>query len=177
MPFTLYHIGFAILLIAIFPRLDFVALFLGTVMMDIEPLIYILFGLGELHGVFHSLLGVITLFIPIVCMSKIINMFLESQIGVNVNFSWGYSIFSSLLGLLSHILFDAIIYPEMMFFYPFSQRTGFLFGLWSSRVDYLILVIMAVVGLCIYVIRKPMYKCIRSLKENKRDENKKKEKN
>jgi membrane-bound metal-dependent hydrolase YbcI (DUF457 family) len=55
-------------------------------------------------------------------------------------FNWKISFLSSLLGLLSHVFFDSIIYPEVMLFYPFSDKSGFLLGSISSRMDYYLLV-------------------------------------
>jgi membrane-bound metal-dependent hydrolase YbcI (DUF457 family) len=152
MPFTPIHLGFAFFIYSIFVFLDPIALILGTILIDLEPLVHLIFNVGKLHGKFHSFLGVIVLTVPISVISwgcfKIfkLNRFFK-------DFNWVFSLISSFLALVSHIFFDTIIYPEMMLFYPFSTKTGFLFGLWSQRTDYLILVAMFCVGAAILILR------------------------
>lgn len=58
-PFTSFHVGFGILLFARLSFLDQKALFLGTIIIDLEPIFHLLFDEGQLHGVMHSLLEVI----------------------------------------------------------------------------------------------------------------------
>ena len=153
MPFTPFHLGFGVLLIAICPFFDPIALLLGTILIDLEPLFHLLFSVGQLHGVFHSVLGVIVLFFPISVISwgsyKLINKWFNYQ----YKFRWYLSLISSLLGLFSHILFDAGLYSEMMLFYPFTKQTGFLFGYWDSRISMIALSVMFVVGVIILAIR------------------------
>ncbi|NHK30481.1 MAG: hypothetical protein FK730_03965 [Asgard group archaeon] len=60
MPFTPFHLGFGVLLSAVFfPFIDPIALLLGTILIDLEPIFHLIFNVGQLHGVMHSLLGVI----------------------------------------------------------------------------------------------------------------------
>ena len=69
MPFTPFHFGFAFFLYSIFPFLDPIALLIGCVIIDIEPLFHLLFNVGELHGIIHSFLGVIVFLIPVSLIS------------------------------------------------------------------------------------------------------------
>ena len=153
MPFTPFHLGFGVLLIAVCPFFDPIALLLGTILIDLEPLFRLLFSVGQLHGVFHSVLGVIVLFFPISVISwgsyKLFNKWFNYQ----YKFRWYLSLISSLLGLFSHILFDAGLYPEMMLLYPFTKQAGFLFGYWDSRISMIALSVMFVVGAIMLAIR------------------------
>jgi len=152
MPFTPFHFGFAIFLWSIFFLLDPIALLIGCVIIDLEPIVYIIFGVGKLHGIMHSFFGVFVFLLPTSLLSwgtyKILK--LEKHIKAYNPF---ISLLSSFIALVSHIFFDTIIYPEMMFFYPFSKKTGILFGLWSLRTDYLILTIMFFTGLILLILR------------------------
>lgn len=64
MPFTPFHFGIALLLFAVMPFLDPLALFVGSVIPDIEGItaifIFPYWGLPW-HGPLHSFLGVIVL--------------------------------------------------------------------------------------------------------------------
>lgn len=151
MPFTPFHLGFAVLIIGLFPYVDPVAICLGTILIDIEGIIYLLFGVGNIHGPLHSLLGVITLFLPITAISWILAKY--AKFNRYYKFNLLISALSGIVGLLSHIFFDAIIYREMTVFYPISYQTGILYGLWSTAVDYLILFIFGCVGLIIILCR------------------------
>ena len=152
MPLTPIHLGFAIFIFSIFIFLDPIALILGTILIDLEPLVHLIFNVGQLHGKFHSFLGVIVLVIPISVISwgcfKIFKLdrFFKK-------FNWTLSLISSLLGLVSHIFFDTIIYPEMMLFYPFSSETSILFGLWSQNINLWILGGMFCAGAVILILR------------------------
>jgi hypothetical protein len=154
MPFTPFHLGFGVLLSSIFfPFVDPIALLLGTILIDLEPVVHLIFNVGQLHGVIHSLLGVIVFFIPISIISwgsfKLIGKFFD----YHYNFKWYISLISSIVGLLSHIIFDAGLYSEMRLLYPFSNQTGYLFGYWTSNTAMISLSVMFAAGIIIIVIR------------------------
>ncbi|MHA1213047.1 MAG: hypothetical protein ACTSSH_11350 [Candidatus Heimdallarchaeota archaeon] len=153
MPFTPFHLGFGVLLIAICPFFDPIALLLGTILIDLEPIFHLLFNIGQLHGVFHSVLGVIVLFFPISVISWVSYKLVNKWFNYQYKFRWSLSLISSFLGLFSHILFDAGLYPEMMLFYPFTKQTGFLFGYWDSRISMIALSVMFALGVIILAIK------------------------
>jgi len=152
MPFTPFHFGFAVFLYSIFPFLDPIALLLGCVIIDLEPLFYFLFNVGKPHGIVHSFLGIIIFLIPVSIISWLCFRWFKLENYIKP-FNPYFSLLSSFLGIFSHIFFDTIIYPEMMFFFPFTKTRGILFGLWSSRVDYIILSVMFCIGVIIILIR------------------------
>ncbi|MHA2357166.1 MAG: metal-dependent hydrolase [Candidatus Heimdallarchaeaceae archaeon] len=169
MPFTPLHFGFGLFLYSVLLFLDPIALLLGTIMIDIEPIVYIIFGAGSLHGIFHSMLGVFVLLLPTTLISwgchKLFK--LEKYLG---NFNWIIALISSFLGLFSHVFFDSIIYPEMMLFYPFSKETGFLFNLWSIEIDYYILGVMFCIGALILLLRFLIKRYRKKEKEQSQEE-------
>jgi len=152
MPFTPMHLGFGIFLFSIVPFLDPIALLIGTIIIDLEPIFYLITGIGSMHGIMHSTLGVIVFFIPASFISWLCYRFLKIDKYLP-KYNIYLSLLSSIIGLFSHVIFDAIMYPEIMFFYPFSQINGILYNLITPRADYLILGIMFIVGFLILGIR------------------------
>ncbi len=153
MPFTPFHLGFGVLLYALLSFLDPIALLLGTVIIDLEPAFYLLFGIGQLHGVLHSFFGVIVFTIPLSFISWVVSKLLLRFFRLDLRFRWHFSLLSSFLGLVSHILFDAGLYPEMMLLYPFTRRTGYLFGFWDNRLAMILLSVMFLLGVIILAVK------------------------
>lgn len=149
MPFTPFHLGFGILLYALLSFLDPIALLLGTIIIDLEPIFHLLFDVGQLHGVMHSLLGVIVFTGPVTLISWSTNKLLTKYFKIDLRFKWYFSLISSVLGLISHILFDAGLYSEMMLLYPFTKNTGYLFGYWDNRLAIITLSVMFGLGVII----------------------------
>lgn len=145
MPFTPIHFGFAIFIFSILPFLDPIALLIGVVIIDVEPIFYLITGIGQMHGIMHSTLGVIVFLIPTSFMSWLCYKYMKLDRYLP-KYNVYLSLFSGILGLFSHIFFDAILYSEIMFFYPFSNTNGILYNLISPTADYLILGIMFLVG-------------------------------
>ena len=166
MPLTPFHLGFGVFVFSILIFLDPIALLLGTILIDVEAFMRLILNLNPIHGILHSMLGVIVFFVPTVLISwgcyKIFK--LEKYLR---KFNWGISILSSLIGLFSHVFFDSIIYPEVMMFYPFSNKSGILLGTISEQMDYYLLVILFCVGIVILSIRY----FIKRYRKKKEDEN------
>ena len=152
MPFTPIHLGFAIFIFSILPFVDPIALLIGTVIIDLEPIFYLITSIGQMHGIMHSTLGVIVFFIPTSFISWLSYKYLKLD-RYFPKFNIYVSLFSGILGLFSHIFFDAILYSEIMFFYPFSNTNGTLYNLTSSSVVYLILGLMFLIGALILGLR------------------------
>lgn len=152
MPFTPFHFGFAIFLFSIFTFLDPIALLIGCVIIDLEPIFYLLFGVGELHGIIHSFLGVIIFLLPVSLLSWLSFRWFNLERYFKP-FNPYISLLSGLVGLVSHIFFDTIIYSEMMLWFPFSREQGVFYGLWSSNTDYIILTAMLGAGVVILCAR------------------------
>ncbi|MHA1447611.1 MAG: hypothetical protein ACTSSN_13030 [Candidatus Heimdallarchaeaceae archaeon] len=153
MPFTPFHFGFGVFLFAICPFIDVTAILIGCVIIDIEGVLYLLFKIGALHGYTHSLLGVMIYLIPCTFFSWVFYKLLAKMMNKTFRFNWLYSGISSLLGLVSHVIFDGSLYPEMMIFYPFSQVQGHIFGIMSYQTVIIILTSMFALGVIIVIVK------------------------
>ncbi len=152
MPLTPIHIGFAVFVYSIFIFLDPIALVLGTILIDLEPIMNMIFNIGKLHGKLHSLLGIVVLTFPIAAISCGCFRLFKLHRYIK-KFKWINSLISISLGLTSHIFFDGIVYSEMVVLYPFSPKTGLLLDLWSAQTNILILMILLCVGIVVLVVR------------------------
>ncbi|MBY9001527.1 MAG: metal-dependent hydrolase [Candidatus Heimdallarchaeota archaeon] len=152
MPFTPVHFGFAIFVFSIMLFMDPIALLIGTIIIDVEPIFYLITGIGQMHGIMHSTLGVIVFFIPSSFISWLGYKYLKLDRFLP-KYNVYISLLSAILGLFSHIFFDAILYNEIMFFYPFSETNGTLYNLISPSAVYPILGIMFLVGALILGLR------------------------
>lgn len=152
MPFTPVHFGFAIFVFSILPFIDPIALLIGTVIIDVEPIFYLITGIGQMHGIMHSTLGVIVFFIPTSFISWLCYKYFKLDRYLP-KYNIYISLLSGILGLFSHIFFDAILYSEIVFFYPFSNTGGTLYNLISPFADYFILGIMFLVGALILGVK------------------------
>jgi len=153
-PFTPFHLGFGLFMLAILPFLDPISLLLGTIIIDLEGIFCWIFTFCPMHGVLHSLVGVISFFLPLsffswLCYKK----FKLEKFFFFPKFNWILSLTSGVLGLFSHIFFDAIMYPEIKLFFPFSDKTGILYGLIPSWVIYVLLSCMFLIGILIIIAK------------------------
>ncbi len=153
MPYTWFHVGFAFIVFSIIPYIDPISIILGTILIDIEGLLYLLFEIGVPHGYSHSLMGVMIYCLPCVFFSWLFYLVLGRLTKRTYKFKWYLSLVSGIIGLLSHIFFDGCLYPEMKILYPFSSTTGLLYGLMSYRTAVIILVVMFFSGLIILGIK------------------------
>ncbi len=153
MPFTPYHLGFGVFTYSLIMFLDPVALLLGTILIDIEPFFILVLGLNlPLHGILHSFLGVIILIFPVSFISQFMHRFFLGNF-FKRSYSWKISFFSSFIGLFSHLVFDSFLYPEIMFFYPFSTKEAIFYGIMSYQTASSILSYFFLVGVIILALR------------------------
>ena len=152
MPFTPLHLGFSIFVFGIFPFMDPIALLIGAVIIDLEPIFYLITGIGQMHGIMHSTLGVMVFVLPTTLLSWLCYKFIKLE-KYFPKFNVYLSLLSGTLALYSHVIFDGILYPEIMLFYPFSKQTGLLYNLIPSSAVYWILGIMFVVGTILIILR------------------------
>ncbi|MFX0208719.1 MAG: hypothetical protein ACFFDT_22245, partial [Candidatus Hodarchaeota archaeon] len=125
MPFTPFHFGIALLLFSVMPFLDPLALFVGSVVPDIEGItaIFIFPDSGlPLHGPLHSFFGAVVLGI----LTGVVSYFVLTKIGISetlnnilsINITLKKSILSAFLGTFSHTILDAPLYNDMDPFLP-----------------------------------------------------------
>lgn len=152
MPFTPIHLGFSVFIFGILPFMDPIALLIGAVIIDLEPIFHLITGIGQMHGIMHSILGVIVFFIPTTFISWLCYKYLKLEKFLP-KFNIYLSLLSGILALFSHIIFDGFMYPEIMLFYPFSKKTGLIFNAISSSAVYWTLGLMFLIGTILIVLK------------------------
>ncbi len=109
-PFTPFHFGPAILLGVLF-HLDMKTLLIASVILDLEPLFVLIFGLDfPLHGFFHSFMG-----------ASIVSLLLVFTIAfIHRSSNKKDLFFASFLCAYIHVLLDSPLYTDMKPFFPFT---------------------------------------------------------
>jgi membrane-bound metal-dependent hydrolase YbcI (DUF457 family) len=156
MPLTPLHLGPGLLLGSLTSKfLNLWALLLGSVVMDIEPLILILVKHCyhcPHHGFFHSILGA---FVGSLILSFILWKFREilNKISLKFKISQSFSFknlyFSSLIAWLIHVFFDSLVHYDVFPLWP-SRFNPIFIGeelYWPLN---LILLIFGIIGFIIF---------------------------
>ncbi|MFT5502470.1 MAG: hypothetical protein ACI8XC_000175 [Gammaproteobacteria bacterium] len=135
MPFTPIHMGPGILVKSILQGSFSLMVFGWTqIVMDLQPLIVMITGEGDLHGYTHTYLGAVI----IAVMSALSGKYL-SQIGLvliavsrenPIKIKWWVAFLSAMIGSLSHVYLDSIMHSDVQPFYPVLM-TNYFFGIVS----------------------------------------------
>lgn len=157
MPFTPFHFGPAGTVALIGKKyLDLPAFVLVNVVIDIEPLLVMVFRLNyPLHGYCHtflisSLIGGLFAIALYSCRrftSKIMNIL---KFPYEANFRRIF--FSSIFGVWFHVFLDGIIYVDIRPFYPLSINP--LYGLISAPLLYSICSVLFIPAVCLYFYQR-----------------------
>ena len=157
MPFTPFHFGHALPILFIDfkkKRVDVASCLIGCIIVDIHAIIIFLFNINQpLHGPVHSfliatVLGVLTgVFIHFTqnFWNKITTFFKWEQ-----KTTLRSKIFWAVLMCYFHLFLDALLYPEMNFWWPFLSGNPF-YGILSSQTVYLICTIGIILGIIEYL--------------------------
>lgn len=123
MPFTPLHLGLGTVAKAVLKRRFSFMIFGGTqVLMDLEPLLGMLYGWQELHRHTHNLLGAISIGILAMFLGKPISEWiLKYRQFDDWHISWRVAAGSAFFGSFSHVLLDALMHSDMSAFYPLSN--------------------------------------------------------
>ncbi len=156
MPFTPYHFGPAFLIgVLAFPFLDIAALMISSVVLDLEPLAVLMFGLsGPLHGNLHTFLGAAIVAVLTACVIWVIRTPLQqllSLFALSHDPTFSTVLISSVIGTYSHVLLDSFLYAEMNPFFPLLGNP--LQGLIEAATIYQFCVYCMMFGLVIYALR------------------------
>lgn len=129
MPFTPIHMGPGLLVKALLQG-SFSLMVFGwaQIIMDIQPLIVLLTGVGHLHGFSHSYLGATAIGIGSALTGKYAAEFTLRRSGriCFLPISWPVAFVSALIGSYSHVLLDGIMHADLEPFAPFSRDNPFL---------------------------------------------------
>lgn len=133
MPFTPLHMGPGILLKSLWSdRFSLMVFGWTQIVMDLQPLVAMLTGRGELHGVSHTLIGAALLALVAALSGKYLGELglyligLRSQLPIRWRAAW----VGALIGSASHVLLDSLVHADIQPLAPFSTANG-LFGLVS----------------------------------------------
>jgi len=158
MPFTPYHIGPGVPIKAILQDRFSLIIFSGAqVVMDLQPLVVMLTGRGEIHGSTHTLLGATALGVLAALALRyptrwLLNLFRPRTIP-KVGIKWKTAFLSALLGTISHAVIDALIYPDVEPFWPFSASNPLRSGITTPQMITFCW-LSGVVGLVLYIIAR-----------------------
>jgi membrane-bound metal-dependent hydrolase YbcI (DUF457 family) len=155
-PFTPYHFGPALLIgMLLFPYIDFATVVVASVILDLEPLVVIIFGLPmPLHSFFHTYLGAtivsIILSVGIYPCRKSLNK-IVSLFGLTQESSFRHIIPACIIGTYFHVLLDSFLYAEMNPFFPLLGNP--FLGILSEGFVYTLCLVFAFIGFIAYALR------------------------
>jgi membrane-bound metal-dependent hydrolase YbcI (DUF457 family) len=136
MPITPFHFGLGMLVKpALRSRFSLWTFILSQILVDLETLWNIIRQVPRLHGFFHSFLGSL---IPGMAAAFILR-------AIHPSSSLPTLLFSSLIGVWSHVVLDGIMHADVTPFFPFSTANPLL-HLCSLTTLHLGLVVSGVAG-------------------------------
>ncbi len=153
MPFTPFHFGaHACVALPFNKKINILVFLLANVIIDIEPLVVILFDLSyPLHGYAHTLLGaaIIGCIWGLIAYAgkKVFERILKF-LKLPHKFHLEQYIYSGISGALLHVLFDAPLYHDIRPFYPLKINT--LYGLAGNSTMYKVCTFLFIPALLIY---------------------------
>jgi hypothetical protein len=101
----------------------------AQIVMDIQPLLVMLTGAGQLHGFSHTLIGATLLALFSMLSGKSLSELGLRILGISqpdnpIAISWRVATVSAFLGTYSHLLLDGFMHTDVAPFYPFSQANA-----------------------------------------------------
>jgi len=119
----------------------------SQILFDIQPLVVLLSGKGELHGFSHTYIGATIIAIGSALTGKYLG-----EIGLRIlrmekynPIGWGVAFLSAFIGTYSHVFIDSIMHSDMKPLAPFSQQSIFL-GIVGVDILHILCVVSAVIG-------------------------------
>ncbi len=156
MPFTPFHLGPSLAAGVGAKRIFHIPAFLlGSILLDIEPLLVLLFHLRTpLHGFFHTLIGgflvSLAISLPLFIARKPLARLLSS-LKLEQSQSFPFILLGAFSGASIHILTDSIFHREILPFFPIGVNP--FYGLLSSNVIHIICLASFILAGVIYGIR------------------------
>jgi hypothetical protein len=115
-PFTPFHIGLGILVKALLQSSFSLMVFGWTqIVMDIQPLIFLISGEGHLHVFFSH-----------VYWRNLIGYCSRAFWSIPVNIPWWVVFLSAFIGSFSHVLLDSIMHLDIQLFFPITLNNALL---------------------------------------------------
>ncbi|SDK32182.1 hypothetical protein SAMN05192566_0880 [Methylophilus rhizosphaerae] len=158
MPITPFHFGPGAAIHAIAPkRVSFLAFCSANVLIDIEPLYYMVTGQYPLHRFFHTYIGA-TIVMVVTTLIFFGALNLASKIKLPNLFQWqnlsSLSIWLGAgMGSYSHIVFDSVMHADIAPLSPFSNANS-LYRFFSLGELHLFCILAAIFGVVVIAIRR-----------------------
>ena len=154
MPFTPFHMGPGIVVkTALQSSFSLMVFGWSQVAIDIQPLVVLLTGKGELHGFSHTFLGATLIGLFCSLTGKHLGEF-----GLRVirkpkylPISWKVSFASAFIGTYSHIIIDSIMHSDVFPLSPFSAASP-LHGIINIKALHVWCMVSAVIGGLAYFV-------------------------
>jgi len=127
-PFTPFHLGPALLFGLVFSStFDPLTILIASVIPDVEPFCVLLFDLsGRSHGFFHSYVGASILAVLVAVVVYLLKDVLTSvmlKFQVSQKSSFKKILFTSFVGVYSHVFLDSLLYRRMNPLYPLQGNS------------------------------------------------------
>ena len=157
MPITPFHFGPGGAIHAIAPKhVSFLAFCAANVVMDVEPLYYMVTGQFPLHRFFHTYIGA-TLSLVITVALFLVALKLASVVPLPNLFGWKQLTIRQItigaaLGSYSHVVLDSLMHSDIRPLAPFSEENP-LFRLVSQSILHWSCVVAGILGLVLIGIR------------------------
>ena len=154
MPLTPFHMGPGIAFKAFLQgSFSLMAFGWAQIVMDVQPLIVLISGIGHLHGFSHTYIGATLLAIFSGFTGKFLSEIGLFLLGINhkrpVKIAWWIAFLSAFIGTYSHVALDSIMHSDIEPFYPFIKPNE-LFGILSLSALHQLCVISGLVGIAFY---------------------------
>ena len=158
MPFTPFHLGPAVLMgFILLGYLDLPTLIVASVLVDLEPLAVLVFGLpGPLHGFFHSFLGASVAAALLAWVMLRVRGFLApvyAFLRLEGDRRPRRFLVAALLGTWTHVLLDAPLYGDLRPFYPLGGNPLLGVDLYLGLGVYRFCLLSGVGGVALFVFR------------------------
>ena len=159
MPLAPFHLGPGLLIgLLLLSYIDFATFLVASVIIDVEPIVVIIFDLDyPLHGFFHSFLGgTIVAFLLAAVMSKVRESLspLLSFFKLEQKSTFKKILLASLTGIYIHILLDSRMHKDIQPFYPLDFNPFLSSSALPGLLVYILCVWCFIGAAVIYVIRR-----------------------
>ncbi len=165
MPFTPLHFGPGAAIHAIAPKhVSFLAFCGANVIIDIEPLYYILTDQYPLHRFFHTYIGATLAIAATICIFMLL-LRIASRIKIPNIVSWQElklpQVFAgATIGSYSHIVLDSVMHSDIRPFSPFNEYNG-LYRLVSIETLHQFCMASGLFAIALILVRKFLHSRIR----------------
>jgi membrane-bound metal-dependent hydrolase YbcI (DUF457 family) len=153
MPFTPLHLGAGAVLKGVLDtHFSFVVFAISQLLIDLEPLVRLLYGQQSLHGFSHTFIGAALVGIVATLTGKPIGELILRLVNSDQqSITWRASILGAFCGTSSHIFIDGIMHADMQPWFPLPGNP--FLDLVSLDVLHIALIVSGVLGGIVVVFR------------------------